>query len=66
MVSRIAFRPPRVGLTLTRFRRLAEARKLDLTMEYQVLMPEFAPLFTDAERNTARARLLDHGPETAC
>jgi hypothetical protein len=47
------------------FRRLAEARKLDLTMEYQVLTPEFAPLFTDGERDVARTRLLDYGmPES--
>ena len=43
------------------FRRLAEARKLDLTMEYQVLTSEFASLFTDHERQIARDRLLSHG-----
>jgi hypothetical protein len=43
------------------FRRLAEAKKLRLTMEYQVLMLEFAPLFTDLERHVARTRLLDFG-----
>ena len=43
------------------FRRLAEERKFELTMEYQVITPEFAPLFTDGERHTARSRLLEHG-----
>lgn len=43
------------------FRRLAEARKLHLSMEYQVLRPEFAPLFSDAERDKARERLLGNG-----
>lgn len=43
------------------FRRLAEARKLDLTMEYQVLQPEFAPLFSDDELRVARERLMTHG-----
>lgn len=43
------------------FRRLAEARKFQLTMEYQVLTPAFAPLFTEEERRTARTRLLEHG-----
>ena len=43
------------------FRRLAEARKLDLTMEFQVLTPEFAQLFSEREREIARERLLGHG-----
>jgi hypothetical protein len=43
------------------FRRLAEARKLNLTMEYQVLQPEFRVLFADEERAVARQRLLDAG-----
>lgn len=43
------------------FRRLAEAQKLDLTMEYQVLKPEFVALFTDEERAVARARLVERG-----
>lgn len=43
------------------FRSLAEAGKLTLTMEYQVLRPEFRSLFSDEERATARKRLFDHG-----
>jgi len=43
------------------FRRLAEARKLDLTMEYQVMTAEFSQLFSDRERQIARDRLLSHG-----
>ncbi len=43
------------------FRRLTEAQKLELTMEYQVLQPEFAGLFTDEERTVARQRLVDNG-----
>jgi HB1, ASXL, restriction endonuclease HTH domain len=43
------------------FRRLAEARKLDLTMEFLVLTAEFAQLFSDHEREIARERLLGHG-----
>lgn len=43
------------------FKRLAEARKLTLTMEYQVLKPEFATLFNEAELSVARQRLLDRG-----
>lgn len=43
------------------FRRLAEGGKFELTMEYQVLTPVFAPLFTEEERRTARTRLLEHG-----
>jgi len=43
------------------FGRLAEARKLQLTMEYQVLRPKFAALFSDEERGVARRRLIDHG-----
>ena len=31
--------------------------RLDLTVEQHVLLPEFAPLFTDHERAVARARL---------
>lgn len=31
--------------------------RLDLTVEHHVLLPEFAPLFSDDERRTARARL---------
>lgn len=43
------------------FSRLAAAGKLELTMEYQVLTPAFAGLFSDSERNAARQRLIDHG-----
>jgi len=43
------------------FRRLAEAGKLTITIEYQVLRPEFVPLFTEEERDIARQRLLAHG-----
>jgi hypothetical protein len=43
------------------FKRLAEARKLSLTMEYQVLRPEFDSLFNGAELAVARQRLLDRG-----
>lgn len=31
--------------------------RLDLTVEHHVLLSEFAPLFSDDERRTARARL---------
>jgi len=43
------------------FRRLAAAPKLDVTLEYQVLRPEFRSLFTQEELDVARQRLLDHG-----
>lgn len=43
------------------FRRLAEAGKTDLTMEFLVLTPEFAQLFSERERVIARDRLLRHG-----
>ncbi|MBA2381370.1 MAG: hypothetical protein H0V73_04590 [Chloroflexi bacterium] len=43
------------------FRRLAEANKLMVTMEFQVLRPEFRPLFSDDERATAKRRLLEFG-----
>ncbi len=43
------------------FRRLAEARKLDLTMEYQVVTRDFRGLFTADELEVARRRLLDFG-----
>lgn len=43
------------------FKRLAEAGKLTLTMEFQVLRTEFVTLFTQAERDVARQRLLSHG-----
>jgi hypothetical protein len=43
------------------FRRLAQAGKLDLTMEFLVLTPEYAELFTEEEREIARERLLRYG-----
>ncbi len=43
------------------FRRLAAAGKLDITMEYLVLTPEFAQLFSEKEREIARERLLRYG-----
>lgn len=45
----------------TGFARLAQAGKLDLTMEYLVLRPEFGSLFSAEERGIARRRLTDHG-----
>ncbi|MGE5156156.1 MAG: DUF262 domain-containing protein [Betaproteobacteria bacterium] len=39
------------------FRRLVELNRLDLTVEALVLREEFAPLFSAAERATARERL---------
>jgi hypothetical protein len=42
------------------FQRLADAGRLDLTMEALVLHPDFAPLFTNDERDAARKRLQDH------
>jgi hypothetical protein len=45
----------------TGFARLADSGKLDLTLEYVVLQPDFAPLFTFEERQIARQRLVDHG-----
>ncbi len=43
------------------FIRLWKAAKLDLAMEYVVLQPEYAPLFSDAELAVARRRLIEHG-----
>jgi hypothetical protein len=43
------------------FRRLAEVGKLNITMEYLVLTPEFAQLFSESERRIAGDRLLRHG-----
>ena len=40
---------------------LWKAAKLDLAMEYVVLQPEYAPLFSDAELAVARRRLIEHG-----
>ena len=41
------------------FTTLWELGKLDLSVEFVVLQPRWAPLFTDDERATARRRLLD-------
>lgn len=44
--------PPSDGFTS-----LWEKRRLDLSVEFHVLLPDFAPLFTDEERALARSRL---------
>jgi hypothetical protein len=43
------------------FTTLWEHHRLDLSVEAHVLKDEFAPLFTDAERRTARQRLAEYG-----
>jgi len=43
------------------FTALWQAGRLDLTVEAQVLRPEYAELFTSRERRTARDRLAEHG-----
>jgi hypothetical protein len=43
------------------FTKLWEAGRLDLTVEYQVLVPDHQALFTEEEIETARRRLLTHG-----
>ena len=43
------------------FKRLADRGALNLSMEYLILRPEFAPLFTEEERQICRERLLEHG-----
>jgi hypothetical protein len=45
------------------FTRLWECGRLDLTVEAHVLKPEFAPLFSENERDTARRRLKEYGYE---
>lgn len=40
---------------------LWERKRIDLAVENVVLRPEFAALFTDDERETARQRLLEYG-----
>jgi hypothetical protein len=47
------------------FKRLTDEHRLDLTMEALVLQPEFAPLFTDGERQVAASRLARAGYEPA-
>ena len=43
------------------FTTLWEKGRLDLSVEAHVLKPEFADLFSDEERETARARLAEYG-----
>jgi hypothetical protein len=43
------------------FERLRDAQRLEETIEFILLRPEFAPLFTADEQATARRRLLDNG-----
>ena len=43
------------------YTRLWEERRLELTVEYEVLQPRFRPLFSDAERAKARTRLDAYG-----
>jgi hypothetical protein len=43
------------------FLKLRKAARLDLSVEYQVLRPKFAELFTDDERAIARQRLTAYG-----
>jgi hypothetical protein len=43
------------------FTQLWERKRLDLTVEAQVLRPEFATLFTEDELMKCRARLSEYG-----
>lgn len=43
------------------FTRLWECRRLDLTLEAQILRPEFAELFTEDQKATAAQRLKECG-----
>lgn len=52
----LASEAPQYGFT-----ELWECGRLDLTVEAHVLKPEFAELFTDAERAIARERLEEYG-----
>lgn len=45
----------------TGFETLWIAKRLDLTVEYQMLLPAFAPLFTAQELKAARDRLRQYG-----
>ena len=47
--------------TSSGFARLAEAGKLDLTVEFLVLRREFGGLFSAGERGIAGRRLVEHG-----
>ena len=42
------------------FTRLWEEHRLDLSVEYFVLLPKYAALFSTAERDEARRRLRDY------
>ncbi|MEW6425435.1 MAG: hypothetical protein AB1523_11970 [Bacillota bacterium] len=43
------------------FEKLWECGRLDLTVEYLVLRPEWKGLFTEEEKNIARNRLKEYG-----
>ena len=43
------------------FLRLVKARRMDLSVEYFVLKPRYATLFTAEERKIARGRLATYG-----
>ncbi len=43
------------------FVKLRDARRLDLTIEWLVLRPEFGSLFTMEERAIARRKLVENG-----
>lgn len=43
------------------FTTLWERKRLDLTVEAHVIAPEFAPLFTEADRERALNRLREYG-----
>lgn len=43
------------------FERLLDEGRLDLTMEFLVLRPDFGTLFTAQERAQARRRLVENG-----
>ena len=43
------------------FTRLWESGRLDLSVEYQVLQPQFRGLFSEEELDVARKRLRDYG-----
>ena len=43
------------------FAKLWEKGRLDLTVEYVILQPQWRSLFTDAERDIARRRLQECG-----
>src|SRR5438270_9449798 len=45
----------------TGFGRLADENQLELSVEYMVLQPRWAPLFTEQERQVARRRLEEAG-----